>query len=69
VSVALLESRAGRRLWSLRDGCAALGGISRATAYKLNAAGKLRFVKVAGRTFIPDDELARVAREGTEPAT
>jgi predicted site-specific integrase-resolvase len=47
----------------------ALGGINRATAYKLNAAGKLRFVKVAGRTFIPDDEVDRVAREGTEPST
>jgi predicted site-specific integrase-resolvase len=47
----------------------ALGGINRATAYKLNAAGKLRLVKVAGRTFIPDDEVDRVAREGTEPST
>jgi excisionase family DNA binding protein len=47
------------------DACAALGGISRATLYKLATQGKIRFIKIGGRTLVPESEIDRLAREGT----
>jgi excisionase family DNA binding protein len=38
--------------------------ISRATVYKLVAAKKLRTVKLAGRTLIPQAEVARLLAGG-----
>jgi excisionase family DNA binding protein len=45
------------------DACQALG-ISRASLYRLHQAGKIRFVKIGGRTLVPEGELDRVASEG-----
>jgi predicted site-specific integrase-resolvase len=46
------------------DACQALG-ISRASLYRLHAAGKVKFVHIAGRTVIPETEIDRLASEGT----
>jgi excisionase family DNA binding protein len=45
------------------DACSALG-ISRATIYKLAAQGKIRLVKIGGRTVVPESEIDRLASEG-----
>lgn len=45
------------------DACAALG-ISRATLYKLSVQGKVKLVKIAGRTVVPETELDRLVSEG-----
>jgi excisionase family DNA binding protein len=52
-----------RLAWRINDACKALG-VSRSHIYDLAAAGKLRLVKIGGRTVIPDDEIRRIAREG-----
>jgi hypothetical protein len=46
------------------DACSALG-ISRATLYKLSLQGKVKLVKIAGRTVVPEAEIDRLASEGT----
>jgi excisionase family DNA binding protein len=48
----------------VNDACQALG-ISRATLYKLAAQGKIRFIKIGGRTLVPESEIDRLAAEGT----
>jgi Helix-turn-helix domain len=45
------------------DACLALG-ISRATLYKLSLQGKVKLVKIAGRTVVPETEIDRLASEG-----
>jgi predicted site-specific integrase-resolvase len=45
------------------DACLALG-ISRATLYKLSLPGKVKLVKIAGRTVVPETEIDRLASEG-----
>jgi excisionase family DNA binding protein len=57
---ARLKPKARRAL----EACAVLG-ISRATLYKLAAQGKIRLVKIAGRTLVPESEIDRLASEGT----
>jgi excisionase family DNA binding protein len=47
----------------VNDACRALG-ISRATLYKLAAQGKIRFIKIGGRTLVPESEIDRLAAEG-----
>jgi excisionase family DNA binding protein len=47
----------------VNDACSALG-ISRATLYKLAAQGKIRLVKIGGRTVVPESEIDRIASEG-----
>jgi excisionase family DNA binding protein len=42
---------------------AALLGISRATLYRLVAAGRLRAVRIGRAALIPREELARFVRE------
>jgi len=49
--------------WRVNDGLAQLS-ISRATLYKLAGDGKIRLVKIAGRTLIPDSEIRRLVGEG-----
>ena len=46
--------------WRVNDACRRLS-LSRATLYKLASQGKLRLVKVAGRTLVPDAEIERLA--------
>jgi Helix-turn-helix domain len=45
------------------DACSALG-ISRATLYKLSLQGKVKLVKIAGRTVVPETELDRLVSGG-----
>jgi excisionase family DNA binding protein len=46
------SATAPRLLVSVEDALAALGGISRATFYRLVGAGRLPSVRVAGRRFV-----------------
>ena len=46
--------------WRINDGAQRLS-LSRASIYKLAATGKLRLIKIAGRTLIPDSEIERLA--------
>ncbi len=38
-------------------------GLSRGSLYDLEKSGKLRFVRIAGRTLVPADELRRLIAE------
>jgi excisionase family DNA binding protein len=58
------SERAAPKARLVPDACTALGGISRATIYKLNAQGKIRFIKIGGRTLVPESEIDRPASEG-----
>ena len=46
--------------WRVNDACQRLS-ISRATVYKMVKMGRLRLIKIAGRTLIPDSEIERLA--------
>ena len=48
---------------NLQRACLALG-ISRATLYKLSLQGKVKLVKIAGRTVVPETEIDRLASGG-----
>jgi hypothetical protein len=50
--------------WSLRD-AAAFWGVSERHVAGLVAEDKVRSIKIGARRLIPDDEVRRVAREGT----
>ncbi|RBP18162.1 excisionase family DNA binding protein [Roseiarcus fermentans] len=45
------------------EACKALG-ISKAMLYKLAARGKIRLVRIGGRTVVPESEIDRLASEG-----
>lgn len=45
-----------------------LGGISRNSIYRLNAAGNLRLVRVGGRTLVPHAEIVRLLEGDGEAA-
>jgi excisionase family DNA binding protein len=47
----------GPLLHNIDQACALLGGMSRATLYRLAASGRIRMVKVGRRSYIVDDEL------------
>ena len=49
--------------WRVNDALPQLS-ISRSTLYALAAAGKLKLIRVAGRTLVPDTEIQRLAHEG-----
>jgi excisionase family DNA binding protein len=53
----------GPKARRVNDACAALG-IGRTTIYKLRADGKIKFVKVFGRTLVPEGEIDRLSNEG-----
>jgi excisionase family DNA binding protein len=48
----------------IADACAALG-ISRSTLYKLAAQGKVKLVKISGRSVVPEIEIDRLASGGS----
>jgi excisionase family DNA binding protein len=48
-----------RAAWPIREGAHRIG-VGRTSIYKLAADGKIRLVKIAGRTLIPDSEIARL---------
>lgn len=52
------------RAYRVPDACRALG-VGRSTLYKLASAGKLRLVRIGGRTVVPGNEVNRLATEGT----
>lgn len=52
------------RAYRVPDACRALG-VGRSTLYKLASAGKLRLVRIGGRTVVPGNEVERLATEGT----
>ena len=52
-----------RLAWPVDEGAHRIG-IGRTSVYKLAAEGRLRLIKVAGRTLIPDSEIVRIAAEG-----
>lgn len=52
------------RAYRVPDACRALG-VGRSTLYKLASAGKLRLVRIGGRTVVPGAEIERLAKEGT----
>jgi excisionase family DNA binding protein len=58
------RSAADRAAWSIKDGAHRIG-VGRTTIYKLAAQGKIRLVKVAGRTLIPDGEIVRLVDRGS----
>ena len=47
----------------VNDACAALG-IGRSTLYKLAGEGKIKLVRVLGRTLVPESEIERLTSEG-----
>jgi hypothetical protein len=53
------------RAYRINDFCRAFG-ISRSLAYVLIGNGKLRAVKIAGRTLIPADEAEKLLRRDAE---
>jgi excisionase family DNA binding protein len=57
------EPANARLVWRIKDACMALS-VSRSHVYDLAAAGKLKLVKIGGRTLIPDAEVQRLANEG-----
>ncbi len=59
-AVAPLLSPKARRI---NDACAALG-IGRSTLYKLAGEGKIKLVRVLGRTLVPESEIDRLTSEG-----
>jgi excisionase family DNA binding protein len=39
-------------------------GICRSSLYDLNKAGKIKFIKIAGRTIVPASEIDRIIEQG-----
>jgi len=56
---------AQRRAYSFRDGESILG-ISRSTFYRLEAASKIKLIRIGRRTLIPADEIERLLKEGVK---
>ena len=57
-----------RLAYTIDDARELLGGISRNSIYRLNAAGGLRFIKVGGRTLVPHAEIVRLLEGDAEAA-
>jgi excisionase family DNA binding protein len=58
-----IQAISDRRAFPVTE-AATLLGVSRATVYKLAADGRIRLVKIGGRTLIPASEIERVAEAG-----
>ena len=56
-----------RAAWRIDDAAYRMG-ISRVSIYKLAKEGKLKLVKIAGRTLVPEAEIARLTTPSTEAA-
>ena len=48
------------------DACAALG-IGKSTLYKLASEGRVRLIRIAGRTLVPESEIVRLATPQSTP--
>jgi excisionase family DNA binding protein len=53
------QAMASRAAWSIEEGAHRIG-VGRTSIYKLAKDGKIRLIKVAGRTLIPDSEITRL---------
>jgi excisionase family DNA binding protein len=53
-----------RRAFPL-DEAGRLLGVSRASLYRQVEEGKLKFIRIGGRTLVPATEIDRIAEEGT----
>jgi len=53
------------RAHSFREGQRILG-ISRSTFYRLEAAEKIKLLRIGRRTLIPADEIERLLKEGVQ---
>jgi excisionase family DNA binding protein len=49
----------------VNDACRALR-VGRTTLYKLAGKGKIKLIRVLGRTLVPETEIERLASEGVE---
>jgi excisionase family DNA binding protein len=58
---------AGKLAYRVPEACHLLG-IGRTSLYELVRDGKLKLVKIAGRTLVPHSELNRLLREALEAA-
>jgi excisionase family DNA binding protein len=56
---------AQRRAYSFREGESVLG-ISRSTFYRLEAANKIKLLRIGRRTLIPASEIERLLKEGVQ---
>jgi hypothetical protein len=54
-----------RLAWPITEG-ARRAGVSRTTIYKLAGQGKVRLIKILGRTLLPDSEIVRIAEGGCQ---
>jgi predicted site-specific integrase-resolvase len=63
------EEAGGRQLlYTVRDACIALGGISQASLYRWIAAGDVETVQLGRRRMVKADSIARIAQHGTRAA-
>jgi excisionase family DNA binding protein len=53
------QAMTSRAAWSVEEGAHRIG-VGRTSIYKLAAEGKIRLIKIAGRTLIPDSEITRL---------
>ena len=65
MNIATATLPAQRRACSFRDGESILG-ISRSTFYRLEAANKIKLLRIGRRTLIPADEIERLLKEGVK---
>jgi excisionase family DNA binding protein len=56
------DRQPNRLAWPIPEGARRMG-ISRTTVYKLASEGKLRLLKIAGRTLIPEAEIVRLVEK------
>lgn len=69
MSIELQNYSVPRLAWSIPEVELALG-ISRSTVYNMVHDGRLRTIKLRGRTLIPDTEMQRLMSEaGRKPCT
>lgn len=58
-----IKEKPPRRLWSVLEAAEMLD-LSRATIWRHAANGKIKLTRLAGRTFVSDAEVDRVAQDG-----
>jgi excisionase family DNA binding protein len=53
-----------RLAWPIAEGARRIG-VGRTSIYKLAAEGKLRLVRIGGRTLLPEEEIIRLIASGS----
>ncbi len=59
-------NEAPRAAWPINEGCHRLG-IGRVSLYAMAKRGEIRLIKIAGRTLVPESEIARLTSPATAP--